>query len=141
MSSNSESTAFDRLRELFRYLVAFYTVAAPVIALGLAPWLPLPMIGGLFFFHALLFCPTFLPNGSWFCPLTRRFDTDERKVVLTLDDGPDPVATPRVLDLLDRSQAKACFLVIGRKVRRHPELAREIVARGHERDFTAHCNK
>lgn len=54
-----------------------------------------------------------------------------RGVALTFDDGPDPKWTPRVLDALDAAGAKATFFVIGRKVEDHPEVAREILARGH----------
>lgn len=53
------------------------------------------------------------------------------EIALTIDDGPDPAVTPRVLDLLDAHRARATFFVIGEHVRRHPALAREIVARGH----------
>lgn len=52
--------------------------------------------------------------------------------LLTIDDGPDPANTPAILDLLDAHGRKAVFFVIGDKVRRFPELAREIVRRGHE---------
>ncbi len=55
----------------------------------------------------------------------------ERQLALTFDDGPDPAVTPRVLDQLDRHRARASFFCIGESVRRHPALAREIVARGH----------
>ncbi|NMF88030.1 polysaccharide deacetylase family protein [Aromatoleum petrolei] len=54
-----------------------------------------------------------------------------REIALTIDDGPDPQVTPYVLDLLDAQGARANFFVIGRLVREHPALAREIVARGH----------
>lgn len=54
-----------------------------------------------------------------------------REVVLTFDDGPDMQITPRVLDLLDRHQAKASFFCVGDKVVAHPDLVREIVRRGH----------
>ena len=53
-------------------------------------------------------------------------------VVLTFDDGPDPVHTRKVLDVLDEHGAKATFFLIGRKVDRHPDVVKEIVARGHE---------
>lgn len=53
------------------------------------------------------------------------------EVALTIDDGPDPEVTPRVLDLLDAAGAKASFFCIGRRARQHPALCREIVARGH----------
>jgi peptidoglycan/xylan/chitin deacetylase (PgdA/CDA1 family) len=53
------------------------------------------------------------------------------EIALTIDDGPDPEVTPRVLDLLDAAGAKASFFCIGDQVLRHPGLAREMVARGH----------
>jgi peptidoglycan/xylan/chitin deacetylase (PgdA/CDA1 family) len=56
---------------------------------------------------------------------------DARGVVLTFDDGPDPASTPRILDALDAAGAKATFFVIGHKVKKHPEIAKMIVERGH----------
>lgn len=53
-------------------------------------------------------------------------------VALTFDDGPNPVLTPWILDLLDRYQAKATFLLVGKQVEMYPELTREIARRGHE---------
>ena len=53
------------------------------------------------------------------------------EVALTFDDGPDPFVTPKVLDLLDQYGAKATFFCIANKVIAHPELAREIIRRGH----------
>ena len=53
-------------------------------------------------------------------------------VALTFDDGPDPVHTREVLDILDRHQAKATFFVIGRKAEAHREVIEEIVRRGHQ---------
>jgi len=52
-------------------------------------------------------------------------------VAITIDDGPDPTITPRVLDLLDEHRAKATFFCIGERVEQHSQLAREIVSRGH----------
>src|SRR5215467_650590 len=53
------------------------------------------------------------------------------QLAITFDDGPNPAITPKLLDLLDRYEAKATFFVIGRFVRECPELVRETVARGH----------
>lgn len=50
---------------------------------------------------------------------------------MTIDDGPDPDVTPRVLDLLDRYDARATFFCIGDLARRHPRWIEAIVARGH----------
>lgn len=53
-------------------------------------------------------------------------------VAITIDDGPDPEVTPRVLDVLDAHGAHATFFCIGERVAEHPALARTIAARHHE---------
>lgn len=53
-------------------------------------------------------------------------------VALTLDDGPDPEVTPRVLDLLGELGLKASFFVIGQRAHLQPALLRRAVAEGHE---------
>ena len=52
-------------------------------------------------------------------------------IAITLDDGPDPEVTPRVLELLARHGAPATFFCIGERAARHPQLVRDIVAAGH----------
>lgn len=54
-----------------------------------------------------------------------------RSVLLTFDDGPDPVATRHVLDRLDKFGARALFFVVGSRIHKAPELLGEILARGH----------
>ena len=53
------------------------------------------------------------------------------EVALTIDDGPDPLVTPLVLDLLDQYAARATFFCVGTQVARYPDLCRDIVRRGH----------
>lgn len=53
------------------------------------------------------------------------------EVALTIDDGPEPAITPRVLEVLERYDARATFFCIGLRIEQHAELAREIVRRGH----------
>src|SRR4051812_41872899 len=55
-----------------------------------------------------------------------------RGVALTFDDGPHPVFTPRVLDLLDVAGVRATFFVIARKAETYPQIIAEILRRGHE---------
>jgi peptidoglycan-N-acetylglucosamine deacetylase len=60
-----------------------------------------------------------------------RVDTKEKLVALTIDDGP-AAATAEILELLAEHEALATFFVIGEQVQQHPELTRQIHARGHE---------
>jgi peptidoglycan/xylan/chitin deacetylase (PgdA/CDA1 family) len=60
---------------------------------------------------------------------------------LTLDDGPDPQVTPRVLDLLDQHRARATFFCIATRAQSHPALTREIVARGHDVQNHSHAHR
>ncbi|MFE1410297.1 bifunctional polysaccharide deacetylase/glycosyltransferase family 2 protein [Streptomyces sp. NPDC085524] len=55
-----------------------------------------------------------------------------RTIALTFDDGPDPVWTPKILDVLRRNQVPATFFTVGTQVSAHPELARRIVEEGHQ---------
>lgn len=60
-----------------------------------------------------------------------RMNPKERAVYLTFDDGPIPEVTPWVLDLLDRYGVKATFFLVGDNVRKHPDVFRLVVERGH----------
>ena len=61
-----------------------------------------------------------------------RIETPDKIVALTFDDGPHPVYTARVLDVLDRYQIRATFFMMGRNVERYPAVARQVLDRGHE---------
>ncbi len=53
------------------------------------------------------------------------------EMALTYDDGPNPAATPQLLEVLARHQVRATFFLIGRFVLAEPALVREIAAAGH----------
>jgi peptidoglycan/xylan/chitin deacetylase (PgdA/CDA1 family) len=53
------------------------------------------------------------------------------RAAITIDDGPDPAVTPRVLAQLAEHGAHATFFCVGVRIERYAELAREIVSRGH----------
>jgi peptidoglycan/xylan/chitin deacetylase (PgdA/CDA1 family) len=57
--------------------------------------------------------------------------TAEPVAALTFDDGPDPITTPLVLDLLERYGAKATFFVLGQHAQRHPALIERMAKAGH----------
>src|SRR5262249_52751001 len=54
-----------------------------------------------------------------------------RTIALTFDDGPNPALTPRLLELLERHQARATFFLVGRWANAHPSIVRDIQAGGH----------
>lgn len=53
-------------------------------------------------------------------------------VALTFDDGPDPVWTPQILQILERYGVQACFFMLGSQAAAHPDLVRQVAAAGHE---------
>jgi len=57
--------------------------------------------------------------------------TEDKIVAITFDDGPDPVQTPKVLQVLKEQQIPACFFCIGHKVEENEELIRQIINEGH----------
>jgi cellulose synthase/poly-beta-1,6-N-acetylglucosamine synthase-like glycosyltransferase/peptidoglycan/xylan/chitin deacetylase (PgdA/CDA1 family) len=58
--------------------------------------------------------------------------TDPKAIVLTFDDGPDPIFTAKILDVLAAKSVKATFYVTGRAATRAPDLLRRIYHEGHE---------
>jgi peptidoglycan-N-acetylglucosamine deacetylase len=57
--------------------------------------------------------------------------TGTPSVALTFDDGPDPINTPKLLDMLKQCGVKATFCLVGFRARDRPDLVRRIVAEGH----------
>lgn len=80
----------------------------------------------------LLAYHVFVPRAQGLVRMHCRFTTARREVWLTIDDGPDPEDTPRILELLARHGARATFFVIGENAVAHPELIRAIAEAGHE---------
>ncbi len=93
-----------------------HPVAAAVMFFAPDPWIIVQFI---------------LPSQQAFGPAATSFQTSRREVWLTIDDGPDPASTPAVLKLLRDHGARATFFVVGSRVQKYPELARQIAAEGH----------
>nr|BFE68144.1 chitooligosaccharide deacetylase NodB [Actinoplanes digitatis] len=70
-----------------------------------------------------------MPNGTG--PAKSLRTTGTATVALTFDDGPDPVQTPKILELLAKYQVKATFCLVGEQARKYPDLVRQIAAAGH----------
>lgn len=120
----------------------------PVIALaakltGVGLWLtqhPSAAVVAFFLPDPFLLHAMLVPSGQGFCRVFTRFVSDRPAVWLTIDDGPDEVDTPQLLDLLDRHGARATFFVIGERAARWPHLIDEIVRRGHEIGHHTHTH-
>ncbi|HEV3431581.1 MAG TPA: polysaccharide deacetylase family protein [Paraburkholderia sp.] len=105
--------------------------AAMLIQPATWPW----ATGSVIASHLLLTAAGLWPKSALLGPnwtrLPQAQNPDERHIALTIDDGPDPDVTPRVLDLLDEHGARASFFCIGERALRHPQIVEQIVARGH----------
>jgi len=110
--------------------LALHGAAAATLVVRPAAW---PWaLGAVVADHLAITAAGLVPRSRWLGPnLTRLPDSAGAAVALTVDDGPDPEVTPQVLDLLAAAGVRATFFCIGSRVRQHPALAREIVARGH----------
>ena len=73
----------------------------------------------------------FFPRFGFYLPVISRGVSNKKAVALTFDDGPDPLVTPQVLQLLLKHQVNATFFVTGKKAAEHPELIKEILLHGH----------
>lgn len=58
--------------------------------------------------------------------------TQEKVVALTFDDGPDPIDTPAILDILREKEVRATFFVLGKAAQENPTLLKRLVKDGHE---------
>ena len=97
---------------------------------GAWPW----ALGAVALNHAAITALGLTPRSHWLGANVTRLPASavaRGEVALTIDDGPEPAVTPRVLDLLDAAGQKATFFCIAERAQAHPALAREIVARGH----------
>ena len=130
LTEAGSTQAVRRTMFFYVWVVFFFSAKAATLAL-------------LWFHHygwavAVLFLPApwyayqiLKPSARGLGPVVTHFSTQNREVWLTIDDGPDPESTPKVLALLEAHDVRATFFLIGEKVQRHPELVAEILRRGH----------
>ena len=116
---------------------ALHVAAVPTLIAAPGAWGP--VLAALAANHLALGLLGLAPGGGWIGPsLTRLPPAATGMVALTFDDGPDPEATPRVLEILDRYGARASFFCIGHRAALYPDLVRRIAACGHSVENHSH---
>lgn len=112
-------------------------IAALIARPGAWPW----VLGAVLADHAVLATASLVPRSRLLGPNWNRLPAAAatgRQVALTIDDGPDPQVTPRLLRLLEEHRACATFFCVGERVRAFPELAREITRQRHAIENHSH---
>jgi len=119
------------VNRFLRASVALHVAAACSVAVRRRTWRV--AAGAVLADQLLLTGAGMVPTCDWLGPNLTRLPPGPRlrQVGLSFDDGPDPLVTPVVLDLLDGAGMQASFFCIGARARRHPALVGEIVRRGH----------
>ncbi|HLN48809.1 MAG TPA: polysaccharide deacetylase family protein [Steroidobacteraceae bacterium] len=104
--------------------------AAALMRPRLWPW----ALGAVALNHAVLGAAGLWPKSRLLGPNWIRLPASSGmrgEVAITIDDGPDPEVTPRVLSQLTTYGARASFFCVGERVERYPDLAQEIIRCGH----------
>lgn len=88
------------------------------------------MISAIIFFILLYTVIPYFLSRSLGVNVVKR-GRDLSKIAFTFDDGPNPVYTPILLDLLKKNEVKATFFVVGTKAEKYPELIQRMHNEGH----------
>lgn len=121
-----QPTLFIKISVILHALLLVVLIATP----RFWPWLLAILIVN----HLVISIVGLLPRSSWLGPNWTKLPQAamrRNEIALTIDDGPEPLVTRPLLDILDRHQVKATFFHIGDHAMQHPELCREIIERGH----------
>ena len=120
LKRNRVNTAAIALLFLLGTLYFFGHAPWHTILLLLFVWFAITVFGSFFIqwnYHLHALHSNKALNNNW--------------VSITFDDGPNREFTPKVLDLLEKYNAKATFFCIGEQVEKHPEILKKIIAQGH----------
>lgn len=110
----------------FSFIIGISALLALLYRLGFSGLFFVVLIATTLFNLYLLFHP----RNQWLVA-NRSQVAGPRCLALTFDDGPDPVDTPKLLDLLREKNVKATFFVVGKRADEHPEIVRRAWAEGH----------
>lgn len=80
---------------------------------------------------AIHFYGSYFLAAEFFLPVKFKGDRESKKIAITFDDGPIPLMTERILDILQTHKVPAAFFCIGNRVDEFPSLAKRIHDAGH----------
>jgi peptidoglycan-N-acetylglucosamine deacetylase len=117
----------------FRSASIFMVILAVMVFLLMdarieALWIILPLI---VIYLLILVVGSVRISSGFYLQVLCKGNIKEKVVALTFDDGPDPVITPKVLEILEKHQIPASFFVIGRKAEKQDDVMRLIISKGH----------
>ncbi|WP_082820681.1 polysaccharide deacetylase family protein [Fictibacillus phosphorivorans] len=93
---------------------------------------------------SIIMCSILFNNSKVFAEIINRFEVEKygdviwevpskkKQVAITFDDGPDPVYTSQILDVLKKEEVHATFFLIGKRVKKYPEIVKRELREGHE---------
>jgi peptidoglycan/xylan/chitin deacetylase (PgdA/CDA1 family) len=122
------------------WLLLSLNLAGKIAAVAVFRASPAAAIALWFLPDALVAYHLFSPRSQGLVRSCHYFHTSRREIWLTIDDGPDPDDTPRILAALKSHQAQATFFVIGKNAAAHPGLIRAIAEAGHEIGYHTHTH-
>lgn len=120
-------------------LTNILSIIGITVVLILTPLIPfklfLPIgIVLIFCIHQTLYiCGMFVPSSNFFMKSIKgkEFFGGNKGILFRFDDGPDPVYTPRILEILKSEEINALFAVTGKNAELYPELVQQIQKEGH----------
>lgn len=90
-------------------------------------WLLIPII---LYIISLVFGSIFIGLNFYFKSLNKA-TTENKEIAITFDDGPNANITPKLLQLLDNENVKACFFLIGNNIEGNESIVKKMAEKGH----------
>lgn len=85
----------------------------------------------VFLYSVIVFYGCYYIRSGFFMPIACSFQTSDKEIVISFDDGPLPQYTSDILGILKANEVPACFFCIGKRVLENADLIKQIHQQGH----------
>ncbi|MDP4282087.1 MAG: polysaccharide deacetylase family protein, partial [Bacteroidota bacterium] len=109
-------------------IVAIFLIFLDLMIIDI-PFVLFPVLAVIYI--GISFGMAFKIESGFFMKAVCRGNPDRKEIILSFDDGPDPITTPVILDILKRNGVPATFFCIGKKIPGHEALLKRIIQEGH----------